>query len=51
MGARYGERVQSIHALSKGATLPNLHVFTNPEALRTPKPLRGFEELSAKWHD
>ena len=32
--ASYGEG-QGVSMLSEGATLPKLHVFTNPEALRT----------------
>ena len=34
-GMRYGERMWNFHTLSRHATLPNLFVFTNLEALWT----------------
>lgn len=34
--ARYGEGVRSLRDLSRSTLSPNLPVFTNPDALRTP---------------
>ena len=49
--ARYGERVQSFHALSTRVPLSqHLHMFTNPEALQTPS-FWGFMKASLYNHD
>ena len=48
--AKYGERMWSFYDLSESTALPDLHMFTNLEALQIPS-FWVFMEASSLRHD